>query len=122
MNTEKIESNTITRTMGLGTAVCMLVGAIVGASIFIVPGQLASEIGPGVWISYLLGAILVLFKCFKFAQIGAVLPVPAANYQMCKRTVSDSYANIYLWVFVLTNIMLFPIMAKTFLEPLYLVL
>src|SRR5690625_7040642 len=62
------------RTMGFVTATAMLIGTVIGASVFIVPGALAASAGPAVWLTYLIGAILILFAAVMFAQIGSVMP------------------------------------------------
>ena len=45
------------------SAVTTLVGYIIGGSIFILPGALAAEIGPAVFIAYLIAAALSLIVC-----------------------------------------------------------
>lgn len=101
------------RSLGLFSATSMLIGCVVGASVFIVPGGLAASNGPAVWVSYLIGAVLVGLSCFMFAQIGSVLPVPGANYVLCSRTISGLWGFLYIWVFFISTVWLFPIMAKT---------
>lgn len=101
------------RTMGLPSAIAMLVGGVIGASVFIVPGQLAAEIGPAVWLSYLIGCGLALFTAMMFAQIGTVMPVAAANYRFSVATVNGGWGFLYIWLFVLSSVFLIPIMSLT---------
>lgn len=101
------------RTMGFVTATAMLVGTVVGASVFIVPGALAASTGPAVWLTYLIGAFLISFAAVMFAQIGSVMPVSAANYRLTASTVSGTWGFLYIWVFGIANIFLIPIMALT---------
>ena len=101
------------RVMGVISATSMLVGTVVGASVFIVPGQLASSIGPAVWLSYLIGAFVILFTAITFAQIGAVMPVSSAVYRLSVSTVNGTWGFLYIWVFMLSSIFLMPIMALT---------
>ena len=54
-------TETLHRHIGLGGAVFTLVGYVIGASIFILPGQLTAQAGPGVFLSYLVaGGLAVL--------------------------------------------------------------
>lgn len=46
------------RTIGLFGTVLTLVGFLIGASIYILPGQLAALAGPGVILSYLFGGVM----------------------------------------------------------------
>lgn len=101
------------RSMGLFTAICMMTGCIVGASVFIVPGELTASVGPAAWVSYIIGGILMFFNCFIFAQVGAVLPVSGANYVLCSQTVNGTWGFMYVWGFLLSNSFLFPIMSRT---------
>lgn len=101
------------RSLSLFAAICMMTGCIVGASVFVVPGELASTVGPGAFISYLLGAVLISFSCFMYAQVGSVVSVAGANYVLCTRSVGGAWGFLYVWCFFLGNSFLFPIMAKT---------
>lgn len=101
------------RSMGLFTAICMMTGCIVGASVFIVPGELTASVGPAAWLSYIIGGILMFFNCFTFAQVGAVIPVSGANYVLCSQSVNGTWGFLYVWGFLLSNSFLFPIMSRT---------
>src|SRR5699024_10150862 len=94
----------------------MLIGTVVGVSVFVVPVALAAEIGPAVWLTYLIGAVLILFAAVMFAQIGSVMPVTAANYRLTASTVNGTWGFLYIWVFGIANIFLIPIMALTTAE------
>src|SRR5699024_9577547 len=104
------------RTMGFITATAMLIGTVIGASVFIVPGALAASTGPAVWLTYLIGAFLILFAAVMFAQIGSVMPVTAANYRITASTVNGTWGFLYIGVFGLAKIFLIPIMAFTAAE------
>ena len=101
------------RTLGLASASAMLVGTVVGASVFIVPGQLAATVGPAVWLSYLIGAVVIVFTAMVFASIGAVMPVSAAVYRLSVSSVNGSWGFLYIWVFAISSVFLMPIMALT---------
>lgn len=101
------------RTLGLVSATAMLVGTVVGASVFIVPGQLASTVGPAVWLSYLIGAAVILFTAMVFAHIGSVMPVSAAVYRLSVSAVNGTWGFLYIWVFAISSVFLMPIMALT---------
>lgn len=101
------------RTMGVASATAMLVGTVVGASVFIVPGHLASTVGPAVWLSYVIGAGVILFTAVVFAFIGSVMPVSAAVYRLSVSTVNGTWGFLYIWVFAISSVFLMPIMALT---------
>lgn len=104
-------SKSLKRNLGLVSATCMLSGCVIGASVFIVPGELASTIGPAVWLSYLIGAGLIIFACFTFAQTGSVMQVAGASYMLCNRAVNGTWGFLYIWVFLIGSLFVLPIMA-----------
>lgn len=106
-------SQGLKRNVGLFAAICLMTGCVVGASVFIVPGELSASTGPTAWLSYLIGGILILFSCFIFAQVGSILPVAGANYVLCTGTVNGTYGFLYVWAFLMSNSFLFPIMSET---------
>ena len=101
------------RSLNLFAAICMMTGCVVGASVFVVPGELAVSVGPAAWLSYLFGGILMFFNCFIYAQVGAMLPVSGANYMLCSTSVNGTCGFLYTWGFLMANSFLFPIMART---------
>ena len=105
--------NQVKRNISLFAAIAMMTGCIVGASVFIVPGELSASTGPTAWLSYLIGGILISFSCFIFAQVGSVLPVSGANYMLCTGAVNGTWGFLYVFAFLLSNSFLFPIMSKT---------
>lgn len=107
------KSDGLKRNVGLFAAICMMTGCVVGASVFIVPGELSASTGPTAWLSYLIGAVLISFSCFLFAQVGTVLPVPGANYVLCTGAVNGTWGFLYVWTFLVSNSFLFAIMSQT---------
>lgn len=113
MSSNQQKPDALQRNIGLFSAVSMMTGCMVGASIFIIPGELSASTGPTAWLSYLIGAVLISFSCFIFAQAGAVLPVSGANYILCTGAVNSTWGFLYVWCYLLGNSFLFPIMSKT---------
>ena len=68
------------RKVGLGGAVFLLVGLIIGASIFILPAELAAAAGPAVVFAYFIAGGLAIVNCLIAAQVGTILPVSAGDY------------------------------------------
>lgn len=87
------------RKTGIGAfgAVVTIVGFVVGASIYILPGDIASTAGPGVVISYGLAALLAVFSCVVAAQLGSVFPVSGASFVAIGRLVSPAFAFLCVW-------------------------
>lgn len=86
--------------IGMISAAMMLTGAIIGSSIFIATGWQAESMGPSVWFTYIIGALLSVPACFQYSQIGSVLPIRGACYETIKRTTGDLSAFLYGWMYI----------------------
>lgn len=81
--------------------VLLIIGAVVGASAFILIGPLAGQTGPGLWISYALGAIPAIFVAVVFSQLGAAFPITGASYIAISRLLSPSVSLMAIWSAIL---------------------
>ena len=84
------------RTIGLGGTLMTLVGFLIGASIYILPGQLAAQVGPGVLLSYLLGGIMAFFTCLVAAQVGCVVCRSGGSFHAISSLVSPTAGFVVL--------------------------
>lgn len=89
------------RKVGLAGAVFLLVGNIIGASIFILPGQLAGIAGPAVFVSYLIAVIPAIFNSLVAAQVGGILPVSAADYVFTSTVLKPVLGFLKVWAAML---------------------
>lgn len=85
------------RGMGAFGAVVTIVGFVVGASIYILPGDIAATAGPGVVFSYGIAALMAVFSCVVAAQLGSVFPVSGASFVAIGRLVSPTFAFLCVW-------------------------
>ncbi len=86
------------RTIGLGGAVFTLVGYVIGASIFVLPGQLAAEAGPAAVVSYLIAGALAAVSCLVGASIGSTVPVSGAGNVAVARALAPVYGFLGVWI------------------------
>lgn len=104
------------RKIGLGGAVFTLIGYIVGASIFILPGQLAGLAGPAVVVAYLLASIPALVSCLIAAQVGAMLPVSAADYVFSSVVLHPFLGFLKVWTSTIALLVGVPLLAYGFAD------
>jgi len=71
----------LSRQVGLTTACVLIIGNEIGASIFILPGQLAALAGPGVFFSYLIAATLSLATIPLMAILGTSFQTSGISLQ-----------------------------------------
>lgn len=93
---------TFRRTIGLPGATFTLIGLVIGASIFILPGELAARTGPGLVVAYLLAAVPALLACFVSAQIGSAFPVSGATYVAVSRLLTPLWGFMVVWVILVS--------------------
>ncbi|MBN1881227.1 MAG: amino acid permease [Deltaproteobacteria bacterium] len=99
------------RGLGLGGAVSILIGYTIGASIYVLIGELAVDAGPGLWMVYIIASIPALFTCFTTAQVGSALPVAGANYVMVSRTLGPFWGFMTVWSLLITTLIGVPLVA-----------
>jgi len=104
-------TDSLRRHIGLGGAVFTLVGYVIGASIFILPGQLAAQAGPGLFLSYLTAGGLAVLACLASAHIGGQFPVSGATYVAIGKTIGPRAAFLSMWLLLLALTVGVPLVA-----------
>ena len=89
------------RTIGLFGTVLTLVGFLIGASIYILPGQLAALAGPGVILAYLFGGVMAFFACLLAAQIGVVISRSGGSFYAISNLISPMAGFVSLWLLLI---------------------
>ncbi len=111
-----MSSPALQRTIGLGSAIFILIGFVVGATIFILPGTLAANIGPAVFLSYILAGIPAIFACFVMAQVGGAFPSTGASYIVISKVLNTYWGFIYLCLLLPIAAIIIPLIAYGFAE------
>jgi len=96
-----MEQGSLKREINVLYGVLLIVGAVIGASSFILIGPLAGQTGPGLWIAYALGAIPALFVAVVFSQLGTAFPVTGATYIAISRLLSPAVSLMAVWSAIL---------------------
>ncbi len=74
-----------------------MIGFVVGASIFILPGALGATTGPAVVLSYVIAGFLALFSCGVAAQLGCAFPINGGSVVIIGSLVGPVAAFIVAW-------------------------
>jgi len=94
------------RGLSLLDCVLLLVGGIIGSSIFLTAKDIATVLpNPllflGVWV---LGALISLFACFAFAEMGGMFPDSGGQYVFMREAYGELVAFLYGWtMFAVVN-------------------
>ncbi|PWA10756.1 hypothetical protein DCC39_10740 [Pueribacillus theae] len=74
--------------MGLIGAIAVIVGSMVGASIFAFLGSIAAKTGSSLYIVYLIAVIPAIFGSVAYLQLGAMFPESGGTYHYNKKLLS----------------------------------
>ncbi|MBI5364038.1 MAG: amino acid permease, partial [Planctomycetes bacterium] len=96
---------TLPRELGLRTAVAVVAGAIIGASIFRVPATIAAEVGGGGAILALwgLGALIAIAGALSLAELAAAYPNTGGMYVYLRETYGRWAAFLFGWAMLVVN-------------------
>jgi basic amino acid/polyamine antiporter, APA family len=100
---DKSDSRGLKPALGLIDATAISVGAIIGASIYVVIGIVAGVAGPALFISMILAATVALFTALSFAELSAWLPREGSVYEFSYRLISPFVGFLAGWMYMLGN-------------------
>src|SRR5271156_6736111 len=91
---------TLIRGLGLLDSVLLLVGGIIGSSIFLTAKDIAGPLPHpvlflGVWV---IGGVISLFGCAAFAELGSMFPESGGQYVYLREAYGDLVAFLYGWM------------------------
>jgi amino acid transporter len=94
--------NRLRRALGPIALTASGVGAIIGAGIFVMTGQVAAEYaGPAVVLSFVVAGIGCLFAALCYAEFAALAPVAGSAYTYAYTTLGELFAWMIGWNLVL---------------------
>ncbi|MGE3077231.1 MAG: APC family permease [Dehalococcoidia bacterium] len=76
------------------------VGIIVGAGIYVLIGEAAGEAGSAVWVSFLLAAVLCGLTGLSYAELAAMFPSAAAEFEYTRQAFPEWLAFLVGWMMV----------------------
>jgi APA family basic amino acid/polyamine antiporter len=87
------------KTIGLWSATTIVIGSVVGSSIFMKPATMAGQLGSPyllivVWI---VAGMVSLFGAMAFAELGTMFPETGGQYVYLRKAYGDFIAYLYGW-------------------------
>jgi basic amino acid/polyamine antiporter, APA family len=96
------QSPPLRRTLSALSLAALGVGGIIGAGIFILTGQAAAtNAGPAISISFLLGAVACAFAGLCYAEMASTVPISGSAYTFAYATLGELIAWIIGWDLIL---------------------
>ncbi|HEX8361791.1 MAG TPA: amino acid permease, partial [Longimicrobium sp.] len=100
MSTPAYSQSTLARTLGLGDAVAIGVGAVVGAGIFVVTGVAAGIAGPAFLVSLAIAGVAAACNALSSAQLAAEYPQAGGTYEYGYRVLHPWAGFAAGWMFL----------------------
>lgn len=67
-------SGGLRRSIGTPLLLAFVVGNIVGAGIYVAPGEVAASVGGGIWLPFLVAFIVAIFTAFSYSELVSKYP------------------------------------------------
>jgi APA family basic amino acid/polyamine antiporter len=96
----------LVRGLSLLDSVLLLVGGIIGSSIFLTAKDIAAPLPHPFWFLgvWVLGGLISLCACFAFAELGSMFPASGGQYVYLREAYGDLTAFLYGWMlFTVSN-------------------
>ena len=104
MITKKKQLNNLHRVLGLGDAVAVGIGAIIGAGIFVVSGTTASIAGPAMLVSLLIAGLAASFNGLSSAQLASKFPRAGGTYEYGYEMIHPLAGFSAGWMFLISKL------------------
>src|SRR5439155_12374763 len=91
-------SGTLRRELGPLALVTLGIGAVIGAGIFVLSGEVASQhAGPALTLSMVLAGVACVFAGLCYAELASMIPVAGSAYTYAYATMGELVAWIIGW-------------------------
>ncbi len=91
------------RGLGLFDATMVVVGSMIGSGIFIVPAQMAREVGSPGWllVAWLITGVLTVSAALSYGELAAMMPRAGGQYLYLREAFSPLWGFLYGWTLFL---------------------
>ena len=80
------------------------VGIVIGAGIYVLIGEAARDAGAGLWIAFVLAAVLSALTGLSYAELAGMFPTAGAEFEFARQAFNDFVGFIVGWTMALANI------------------
>ncbi|MCU4971446.1 amino acid permease [Halobacteria archaeon AArc-m2/3/4] len=87
-------NNELARDVGLVGALTVGIGATLGAGIFVLPSIVAGQVGPILWLPFLLAGCLALVNAVLVAELATALPRSGGSYGWVYRALGPPFGTL----------------------------
>ena len=87
----------LAKDLGLLSALTIGVGTMIGAGIFVLPGQAAAAAGPAVALSFVVGGVISLFTALSASELGTAMPKAGGSYYYVNHALGPLFGSVAGW-------------------------
>ncbi len=87
----------LARDLGLGAALSIGIGTMIGAGIFVLPGIVASKAGPAVLVSFASCGLIAILVALCMAELSTGMPYAGGGYLFAVRAFGPMVGSIMGW-------------------------
>jgi basic amino acid/polyamine antiporter, APA family len=90
----------VDRQIGLVGGIVLMIGTVIGISVFLLPGVLIGDAGPSIVVALLVTAIPMVFSILMLLQLGGAMPVAGGAYVYASRLVGPVWGTMIVWLVI----------------------
>jgi APA family basic amino acid/polyamine antiporter len=96
---QQVETQTLPREIGILGSTAIVVGTIIGSGIFLVPHNVALQVGSvfSLYLVWIVGGALALAGALSLAELGAAMPEAGGIYVYLRESYGKLFAFLYGW-------------------------
>ena len=87
----------LAKDLGPLAALTIGVGTMIGAGIFVLPGEAAAAAGPAVALSFVAGGLIALFTAISASELGTAMPKAGGAYYYVNHALGPLFGSIAGW-------------------------
>ncbi|MBV9307746.1 MAG: amino acid permease [Acidobacteriaceae bacterium] len=90
---------TLRRVLGLGSAVSIVIGTVIGSGVFLVPSTMIRTLGSvsGLFAVWIIAGLLSLFGALTYAELAAAMPEAGGEYVYLSAAYGPFWGYLYGW-------------------------
>lgn len=104
MATPTARPPTLQPTLSLWQLTMTGIGIVIGAGVYVLIGEAASEAGAALWLAFVLAAVLSALTGLSYAELAGMYPTAGAEFEFARRAFNDFIGFITGWMMLAANL------------------
>jgi len=96
-----VEDKELKRGLSLGMTIFIIIGIVIGSSIWVSPAAYLNRTGPAIFLAYIIAVIPAIFVAYICAYLGSALPIAGGTYVLNSRISGKFLGFMTTWLLIL---------------------